>query len=133
MNVYRHQIRFTADKIARRIVDVAACIYRQRVPLDVQTAAGDDPEGARGWTPIRHGDTWGGCNEWRWFRAQVAIPQAWAGSRTGLFFALGHPSWRAQPEALAFVDGELRQGIDGNHHELLLTERASGGETYNVT
>jgi alpha-mannosidase len=133
MNVYRHQIRYTADKIARRMVDVAACIYRQRLPLDIQTAAGDDPEGARGWYPIRPGETWGGCNEWRWFRAQVAIPQAWTGSRVGLFFALGHPSWRAQPEALAFVDGELRQGIDGNHHELLLTERASGGETYTVT
>lgn len=133
MNTYRHHIRFTAEKIASRLREVGACIYHERIPLDnLQIGPGDDPHQTSNWSPIKPGDQWGGRNEWRWFKADAAIPQSWAGRRVGLFFTLGHPTWRAQPEALAYVNGELRQGIDGNHHEILLTESASGGESYHV-
>src|SRR5260221_866839 len=136
MNIYRHDIRLTADKIAQRQKEIAACIYRERLPLtDLYIGSGDSQDGptdSDGWKAIHPGDQWGGRNVWNWFRASVTIPQDWAGQRVGLFFALGHPAWRAQPEALVYVNDEFRQGIDGNHHEILLTERAQGGETFSV-
>src|SRR5258708_3726885 len=133
MNVYRHDIRLTADKIAQRQKDIAACIYRARLPLtDLRIGSGDAVlDSTDGWQPIQSGDQWGGRNIWNWFRATVTIPPTWAGERVGLYFALGHPSWRAQPEALVYVNDELRQGVDGNHHEILLTEQAQGDETFN--
>ncbi len=134
-NTYRHDIRFTADKVASRLKLVHECIYPQRLPLTVYVGRGDvsDPAQVDDWTIIRPGDVWGGQNEERWFRCEVTIPQEWAGRRVGVYFALGHPSWRAQPEALVYLDGQFYQGIDGNHHEILLTERAAGGETIPIT
>ncbi|MCC7447861.1 MAG: alpha-mannosidase [Anaerolineae bacterium] len=134
-NTYRHDIRSTADKIASRLKLVHECIYPQRLPLTVYVGRGDvsDPAQVDDWTIIKPGEMWGGQNEERWFRCEVTIPPEWAGSRVGVYFALGHPSWRAQPEALAYLDGQFYQGIDGNHHEILLAERAPGGETRTIT
>jgi hypothetical protein len=135
MNVYRHHIRLTADMVTRRLAEVGDCIYPERIALDVQIGPGDPPLrelNNADWQPIKPGAMWGGRNAWNWFRTSVTIPAAWAGKRVGLYFAFGHPSWRARPEALAYINGEYRQGIDGNHHEILLTESAQGGETYDV-
>ena len=36
------------------------------------------------------------------------------------------------PQFLLFVDGEVEQGLDMNHREVRLTERAAGGETFRI-
>ena len=33
----------------------------------------------------------------------------------------------------AYINGELRQGLDVNHREIILTEKAKAGESYNLT
>ncbi len=137
VNVYSHDIRLTRDKMQGFLATLDECIYCERLPLaDLQIGPDSptlaDASKASGWKPIRPGETWGGRNVWNWFRASARIPDAWAGRRVGLFFALGHPSWIAQPEALAYIDGEYRQGIDGFHHEILLAEQAVAGQCYDV-
>ncbi len=132
----QHKIRFTAEKLERLLQEARARIYRERLPVAVRLSARDLPDGhvadATNWTSVAPGDIWGGFDQWRWFRAELRVPQAWAGQRVAVVARLGHPQAPIYPEALAYLDGVAVQGIDRNHTELLLADPARGGERYDL-
>ncbi|HEY66568.1 MAG TPA: alpha-mannosidase, partial [Caldilineae bacterium] len=132
----KHRIRFTVEKLERLLRDVGARIYRERRPVLVRISPEDLPDGitadASGWPVIEHGQMWGGRDQWRWFRAELCIPEEWAGQRVAAYIALSHPMAPVHSEALAYLNGVAVQGIDRNHKELLLTESARGGETFDL-
>ena len=73
-----------------------------------------------------------------WFRLQFAIPESMAGRRVTLRFVaeplrgpdigLGTP----RVECLCYRDGEPWQAFDDGHTDLVLTEEAEGGETFDL-
>ncbi|GAB4556942.1 MAG: alpha-mannosidase [Anaerolineae bacterium] len=132
----KHKIRFTVEKLDRILQDIQARIYVERIPVETWISPDDLPDGTTGdlsgWRPIRSGELWGGWDQWRWFRATLRIPEAWAGRRVAAFIALSHPMAPIHSEALAFLNGVAVQGIDRNHKELLLAESAQGGEQFDL-
>jgi len=77
------------------------------------------------WRPIRVGDTWGGPDVSAFFRRSVTIPQAMDGRRVFLRIYVGGDS-------LLSLDGVPYHGLDPFRDTVLLSDRAEGGETYEI-
>jgi alpha-mannosidase len=130
-NTYRHQIRLTVEKLESRLQTIAPYVYREQIPLEVGIAPGtEDPTSYSAWGTLRPGEFWGVRNEWRWLRTTTHIPAAWAGRRVAVRFVLADAARAVPAEALVYVDGVLRQGVDPFHHEILLSEAAEGREVH---
>ena len=65
---------------------------------------------------------WGGYDKTVWFRKRVTVPESHAGKRLGLFIDLA--------DALLYVNGKPYHGIDKNHQEVLLTDKARTNQTF---
>ena len=128
----------TEAKISQRWELLESYIYRDMVPLtDLRFRAGlldgaghpdwDDSD----WERIGPGFIWGEPNSFGWFRIRVRIPEAWAGQRVAVDIqpgGLGSGGFEA--ECLAYLDGEPKQGIDRNHHLILLATEADANREY---
>jgi len=132
---------FSLERIGNRITEIGDNVYRQRVPqcdwfilhepeATRQVPNTDDPR----WKPIRVGEWWGQDDQgpWAWFRCRVTIPDDWQGSNAAFLVSLGESNRQHYPEALAYVDGTPRQGIDRNHGLIYLGESVRPGDTYDV-
>ena len=89
----------------------------------------DHPDG---WESIPESGIWGGHQEYLAFAARVKIPASFAGKQTEFTLLTGKEGeWDAtNPQFSVYINGELRQGFDVNHREVVLTECAAGGESY---
>jgi alpha-mannosidase len=122
-------------------------MYRATVPLDdfymlsLGTGIGPaeqpiPPHDEMGWRPVAVGDRWGGRDQNAWFRARAVVPGDWRlpleqGSALALRLILGFGSDFGWPEGLLYVNGQLCQGINRHHPDVLLRRdgayAASGG------
>ena len=106
--------------------------------IDVWYKVGDYHRHDVDWPIIRLGDRWGEAGRYAWFRRQVRIPEAWAGQPVCLHLSLHvyvpHTVEDAllTSESLVYIDGVPVQAVDRHHREVLLTEKARGGETFQV-
>ena len=78
-----------------------------------------------GWKPFELGSAWGGLDVTMWFKANIEIPQELAGKRVA---ALVNPGG----ESLLYINGKPSQGLDRNRDEVLLLEKAKGGEKFEI-
>ena len=69
-----------------------------------------------------------------WFRAQVIIPESLDGKSVWMKLHTGLEEWDdgKNPQFLIFINGEVVQGADINHREVLLFEKAAAGTTFTV-
>lgn len=86
------------------------------------------------WQQCEKEELWGGDREYFWFDIPVDIPPQFTGSPVVLELRTGREGeWDAvNPQFSAYVDGELRQGLDVNHRQLLLTECAAEAEKHRI-
>ncbi len=85
------------------------------------------------WQPFDKSCTWGGHNVYAWFDVTVQIPETMAG-KCVLFALRIDEGWDAtNTQFTVYVDGEIRQGFDTNHRDVMLTESAVPGETHRIT
>lgn len=77
---------------------------------------------------------WGGHREYYWFSTTVTIPNDFAGCCVVYDLMTGREGeWDAtNPQFTVCINGELRQGFDVNHREIVLTDCAKGGETFEI-
>lgn len=96
----------------------------------------DDIEGidVSGWDEIGNREIWGGNREYYWFETVVAIPEEFDGKCVAYKLTTGREGeWDAtNPQFSLYVNDKLLQGMDVNHTEALLTERAVAGEKYRI-
>ncbi|MDY4670011.1 MAG: glycoside hydrolase family 38 C-terminal domain-containing protein [Oliverpabstia sp.] len=86
------------------------------------------------WEKFSHEQIWGGHREYYWFETFVTIPEEFAGECVVFELKTGKEwDWDAtNPQFTIFVDGVLRQGLDVNHREVILTENGEAGRTYRI-
>lgn len=77
---------------------------------------------------------WGGHREYYWFETSVKIPDKFSGKCVLFTLNTGKEGeWDAlNPQFAVYVNGELRQGFDVNHRELVLSKAAAGGQVYQI-
>jgi len=123
--------RLQNEQIRARLREIHETIYEQRKPIgaiqSVVTGRGKGPERMprSGWKPFALHSRWGGFDQTTWFRLRVRAPKSMQGRR---MVALIRPGG----ESLAYVNGKPFQGLDPNRDELLLAEKARGGDVYEI-
>ena len=83
-----------------------------------------DSEAMRWYGPDRH---------W-WFTAECVVPDSFQDRPLYLLIRTQIDDWDdgRNPQFLLFVDGEVVQGIDMNHREVLITSHAKAGTRYRL-
>lgn len=124
---------FQLQQVERICKDLQRLIDRDRQlvsPLDCQFAFYAEPDQAdRGeWQRFGPDDRWGGPDAYAWFRADIVIPDHWAGRKVLLEVSVDADQWHADSrQFIVFVDGKLQQGLDINHSRTLLWALAPAG------
>ncbi len=87
-----------------------------------------------GWTPVSRDLIWGEPDGYYWFGGRVRLPEGAEGKRIVVHVeaAFGSVMGRSDPQCLVRVDGAIRQGVDGNHREFLLTNDARSGQEFDI-
>lgn len=87
-----------------------------------------------GWSEITNEQLWGGHREYFWFETVVTIPEELDGKCVVYELRTGREGeWDAtNPQFTIYVNGIRRQGMDVNHREVLLTEKAQAGESFRI-
>ncbi len=69
-----------------------------------------------------------------WFRSRVTIPRDFAGKSVWLRIHTQIEEWDdgKNPQFLVFINGQVVQGADMNHREVLLSRQAQGGQVLDV-
>ena len=77
---------------------------------------------------------WYGPDRHYWFRTVFTIPEEYDGKGLWLRIRTQIEEWddAKNPQFLVFLNGEVVQGADMNHREVLLSEAATAGETVTV-
>src|SRR5690554_682615 len=74
------------------------------------------------WKTYTTGDKWGGKDYHAWFRTSITIPENFDGKKVMLNIFSSKEGWDAlNPQLILYVNGELIQGLDVNHREVILT------------
>lgn len=86
------------------------------------------------WEPLSDCDIWGGHREFFYFETTIIVPRECEDKTLVYELRTGREGeWDAvNPQFLAYVNGESRQGLDVNHREILLAEHAKAGEKYTI-
>ncbi|MDW7658518.1 MAG: alpha-mannosidase, partial [Bacillota bacterium] len=83
--------------------------------------------------PFGSQDRWGGYDAYAWFRADVTLPQAYAGRKVVLEITVDQEHWTADSrQFILFVGGEMKQGVDVNHRRIVLCHDAVAGTTFRL-
>lgn len=86
------------------------------------------------WESFQKEQIWGGHREYYWFETTVEIPECMAGKCVVYELITGQEGqWDAtNPQFSLYVNGTMKQGLDVNHRESVLTENASKGERFHI-
>ncbi|GLC30875.1 alpha-mannosidase [Clostridium omnivorum] len=85
------------------------------------------------WKEFHTGDLWGGRDYHCWLKSQVTVPEEFAGKVIALSFKTFDEGWDAiNPQFILYVNGEHIQGIDINHREVIISDYAEAGKTYEI-
>lgn len=84
------------------------------------------------WQAFDRYETWGGREVHACFATTVTIPAEWEGKCVAVSLQTGATDiWNTDnPQFLVYVNGEMICGHDMNHNEVILSEKAVAGTTY---
>lgn len=143
----------TDRKLEKRIEELEPYRYRDIIMLESFSAAAEEqgvvnprlpkyPKGTRGeasdtgerWDTLNTGDAWKGRDRFLWLHKDISIPAKWKEKRVVGIFDFGNTGGGNNSgfESMAYVNGEMYQGVDGNHKELFL-DGALCGTTVDFT
>ncbi len=116
--IYRNSVPVTG-------VEIADCGYDLRETFD---------EGRFSFRPFPENETWGGDDRHFVFRARVRVPQELSGTQLRLTLHTGATNiWNTDnPQVISYVDGKMAATLDMNHQDLILSECAKAGDTYDI-
>ena len=137
-----HKMRWTAEKIARRLELVETLVYRRHAPLgpfryrrlpDPLTPPPlDEPDAD--WPQIAPHSHWGQRYTDYVLNNAFTVPADWEPERpVALYLPLGEPRDFSHPEALAYVDGVAYAACDRHHQEIALPAQWRDGRPHKLT
>lgn len=89
---------------------------------------------ATAWKPFSSKtDVWSGPDAHYWFRANITVPAEFDKKPLWLSLKTQLADWDAvNPQFLLFVNGEIVQGLDTNHTEVMITNNAKAGDKLKI-
>lgn len=132
---------FYEERIKRIINELQSYIYYDRKsitqykmkpgPYNGYDIDLNDPEG---WVEFKSCKRWGEKDKSFLFSTDVKIPEEFDGKTVVFRVKTGREGgWDAlNPQFIAYINGNLVQGLDVNHREIILSEKASAGKVYSI-
>lgn len=133
---------FQYERIEKIVRELNGYIYYNAIPIkNVSMKEGDfkSPEAAEkdynDWTTFNYDDRWGGKDERCWFEANFVIPEAFKNKTVVFQIKTGREGeWDAiNPQFLVYLNGQIVQGLDVNHREIIISQNAKAGDKYTVS
>jgi len=86
------------------------------------------------WEPVTSETIWGAPQSYFWFAGTATIPSELEGQRVYLWIdaQFGRVMGRSDPQCLVRINGQIKQGADFNHREVLLSQSAKAGESFDI-
>lgn len=124
----RHQQRFTAQKIAKRIELLESLIFRKKSTLgtfflkylDSPTTPPPLVEDTSTWDTLPPHTYWAKADQNFILRTTFTIPEAFNADHLALYLPLGEPESFSHPESLIYIDGEPLAASDRHHQTVRL-------------
>lgn len=134
----RHEQRFTAKKIARRLELLNSLVYRKKSPLPalalkyLPSPQAPLPlnEDIDQWERLSPFSYWANMRQDFILRQSFTVPPDFDTENVALYFPLGEPDDFSHPEALLYIDGEAIASIDRHHQEIKLSPRFADGQAH---
>ncbi|MGV0912635.1 alpha-mannosidase [Martelella sp. FOR1707] len=126
-----HFVEILRDRIFVATETTVDFVFKQAPPADrAAMLAGPQTD----WAPVDADTVWGEPQSYFWFHGSVSIPSELEGKRVylGIEAMFGQVMGRSDPQCLVRINGEIVQGADYNHREILLTKAACAGETFEI-
>jgi alpha-mannosidase len=135
---------FHVERIKRTLVELKLLAYRDKISIDNYKMKecsyngyellDEEATKENGWCDFKANDRWGGKDKHFWFKTVIQIPDNYEGKTIFYEVKTGKEGqWDAKnPQFLAYINGKATQGLDVNHTELLLCEKANPGEIYEI-
>lgn len=129
------------ERVGKLLDDLKEMIYVNRCPIpsyQVQKVDTFFPDPAQidpaKWSTLTNTEIWGGNRERFYFWTTVTVTPEQAGKALVYELRTGREGeWDAvNPQFLIYINGEIRQGLDVNHREVLLSNCAKAGEQYEI-
>lgn len=130
----------TLSKLKAALDKFKPYLLLDELPLSGLEYSAEPPAGVRperladygGWQAISIDQFWGQSDVICWFRSEFSIPAEWAGRRVALKLRLGPYRDVSEPEMLVYLNGRETQGLGKFHDRIILTQKAQGGETFQL-
>ena len=145
MPYFENERKTELRQIRNRLREIQGAIFSPSQTIDkieicvTGPGKGPEPPPQSGWKPFQIMDRWGGHDQTTWFRLRARVPLSFRGARVAAIMRLAeHSHWagvgprQESGEALAYVNGKPFQGVDRNHDFIVLTEKARGGESFEI-
>lgn len=132
---------FKLERVQKYTRDIKKLIYDSKVPIEtIQYKDGffktpkDVEDSSLPWLYYNTGDYWGGKDINRWFKFNVKIPIEFKGKTIGIYISTGLEDEYTliNPQFLIYVNGEIIQGLDINHREIILKKECNGEEIFHI-
>lgn len=126
-----HFVEILRDRIFVATESTVDFVFKQAAPSEravMLNAPGPD------WNPVTVDTVWGEPQSYFWFHGTISVPPALEGKRICLRIEamFGRVMGRSDPQCLVRVNGEIVQGADYNHREILLSKEARAGEIFEI-
>jgi len=139
-----HEIRWTIQKIQRRLDEISLLVYRQSVPVSpfrfrVLDRPGVTSFTARNvddsdWEVIPVNSYWGYSQTNFILRSTFRIPENWnEDNRIALYLPIGISGDFSHPEALVYIDGQPVASCDRHHQEVHLPSKYIDNKPHSLT
>lgn len=129
------------ERIFKLIESIKEIIYSRKYPIEEYLMIHSEKESIdrpdildNMWEKIESRDIWGGNGEYFYFKTILVMPEECAGKKIVYELRTGREGqWDAvNPQFMVYINGQRRMGMDVNHREIVLTECAKSGETFEI-
>ncbi len=134
-------MKYRKERIEKICSEVRGLVNTQNVPITnwlIKEGTFYRPEEAdNDSTPFKEfnseTDGWMGNDRHYWFRTTITVPESFDNKPLWLYLSTQKTFWDAiNPQFLLFINGEIVQGVDANHREVKLFDKAKSGDTFVV-
>lgn len=136
----RHEVRFTLQKIEKRLALIEPLVYRESAPmgsfrftalqgpLDEPPVAVDIDDSS--WEVIEPETYWASWLVDFTLRTSFTVPSGWKDEEVALYLPIGDSGDFSHPETLAYIDGEAYAACDRHHNEIMLPKKWCDGRSH---
>lgn len=131
----KERVQVIAEQLKKNAIVCKAPLYHWQIKEGLFFRPGDVEASPEPWLAFDSKRAhWEGPDRYYWFRTELTVTPDMDGKPLWIAIKTQIDEWDdgKNPQFLLFVDGVVRQGMDMNHREMLITPAANVGQSYTI-